>query len=195
MTGIALAWRDDRVRLGGLEADSSLVVCPSFTFLTDVQRVQTPAKKETGRLSSRANQAGGRDPSGRSLFSAKLVDGTTQQLSTPSHRHYWGDATLRILVTPESGAGARCVVRLVWGENYIKISGTARATSVFARVKRDPPQGRLRGSVALMARPWSQRQRRYSRPASALRGRIGTEALGALLRVPRGDFFRRHAGY
>ena len=38
-----------------------LVVSPSFTFRTDVQRVQMPAKNASGRLSSNANQTGGRD--------------------------------------------------------------------------------------------------------------------------------------
>jgi hypothetical protein len=61
----------------------SLVVSPSFTFLTEVQRVQMPAKQASGRLSSSANQIGGRDPSGST---EKLVNGTTQRLSTPSQR-------------------------------------------------------------------------------------------------------------
>ena len=149
MTGIALAWCDDRVQLGGLEADSSLVVCPSFTFLTDVQRVQTPAKKETGRLSSRANQAGGRDPSGRSLFSAKLVDGTTQRLSTPSHRHYWGDATLRILVTPEVGSrrALRCEIGVgrKLHKNFWDGASHKRFRPCETRSAAGPPE-RLRGA-------------------------------------------------
>ena len=61
-----------------------------------------PAKKASGRLSSNANQTGGREPSGKTSFSAKLVKGTMQRLSTPSHRRQWGDLTLRMLVTPGS---------------------------------------------------------------------------------------------
>ena len=59
----------------------SFVVSPSLTLRTDVQRVQMPAKKASGRLSSSANQTGGREPSGRASFSEKLVNGTTQRLS------------------------------------------------------------------------------------------------------------------
>jgi hypothetical protein len=57
-----------------------------LTFLTDFQRVQIPAKKASGRLSSNANQTGGREPSGIGSFSENDVNGTTQRLSTPSHR-------------------------------------------------------------------------------------------------------------
>src|SRR5271169_2796413 len=80
----------------------SFVVSPSLTFRTDVHRVQTPAKKASGRLSSNANHTGGREPFGKTSFSAKLVKGTMQRLSTPSHRRQWGDLTLRMLVTPGS---------------------------------------------------------------------------------------------
>jgi hypothetical protein len=64
----------------------SFVVSPSLTFRTDVHRVQRPAKKASGRLSSNAHHNGGREPSGKTSFSAKLVKGTMQRLSTPSHR-------------------------------------------------------------------------------------------------------------
>jgi hypothetical protein len=37
----------------------SFVVSPSYTFRTEVQHVQTPAKKASGRVSSNANQTGG----------------------------------------------------------------------------------------------------------------------------------------
>src|SRR5208282_3366723 len=84
------------------KANRSFVVSPSVTFRTDVQRVQMPAKKASGRLSSRANQTGGREPSGWISFSAKLVNRTTHRLSTPSHRRQCGEATLRRLVTPGS---------------------------------------------------------------------------------------------
>ena len=80
----------------------SLVVSPSLTFLTEVQRVQMPAKKASGLVSSSANQTGGFEPSGNVSFSEKLVKGTTQRLSTPSQRRQCGDATLRTLVMPES---------------------------------------------------------------------------------------------
>jgi hypothetical protein len=49
-----------------------------------------------------ANHTGGREPSGKTSFSAKLVKGTMQRLSAPSHRRQWGDLTLRMLVTPGS---------------------------------------------------------------------------------------------
>ena len=104
MTGMALGWMGATTALGSVvrKAKRSFVVSPSFTLRTDVQRVQMPAKKASGRLSSSANQTGGREPSGKTSCSAKLVNGTTQRLSTPSHRRQWGEATLRILVTPGS---------------------------------------------------------------------------------------------
>ena len=46
------------------KAKRSFVVSPSLTFRADVQRVQIPAKKASGRLSSSANHTGGREPSG-----------------------------------------------------------------------------------------------------------------------------------
>jgi hypothetical protein len=83
-------------------AKRSFVVWPSLTLRTDVQRVQIPAKKASGRLSSRANQTGGLEPSGRNSFSAKLVNGTTHRLSTPSQRRQCGEEALRTFVTPGS---------------------------------------------------------------------------------------------
>src|SRR5580704_6043453 len=61
----------------------SLVVSPSLTFRTEVQLVQMPAKQARGRVSSSANQMS--PPSGL-LNSLKLLNGTTQRFSTPSHR-------------------------------------------------------------------------------------------------------------
>src|SRR5271165_4145858 len=84
------------------KAKRSFVVLPSLTLRTDLQRVHMPAKKASGRLSSSANQTGGREPSGRISFSAKLVNGTTHRLSTPSHRRQCGEETFRMLVTPGS---------------------------------------------------------------------------------------------
>src|SRR3954470_24882799 len=83
-------------------AKRSLVVSPSLTLRTDVQRVQMPAKKASGRSSLKANQTGGRLPSGSTSFSEKLVNGTTQRFSGPSQRRQCADSTLRTLVTPES---------------------------------------------------------------------------------------------
>ena len=99
-----MAWIGATIAFGSVvrKANRSFVVSPSLTFRTDVQRVQMPAKKASGRLSSSANQTGGREPSGWSSFSEKPVNGTTHRLSTPSHRRQWGEATLRTLVTPES---------------------------------------------------------------------------------------------
>src|SRR5205807_3707952 len=63
-----------------------------------------PAKKANGRVSSKANQnqTVGREPSGCTSFSGKLVQGTTQWFSIPSQRFQCGDLTLRTLVTPGS---------------------------------------------------------------------------------------------
>ena len=104
MTGIALGWMAPTTLFGSVvrNAKMSFVVSPSFTFRTEVQRVQMPAKKASGRVSSKANQTGGWVPSGSASFSEKLVKGTTQRLSTPSQRLQCGDFTLRTLVTPGS---------------------------------------------------------------------------------------------
>ena len=61
-----------------------------------------PAKKASGRLSSKANQTGGREPSGWVSFSAKLVKGTRQRCSGPSHARQCDDVVCRMLVTPRS---------------------------------------------------------------------------------------------
>src|SRR5450759_1743227 len=79
-------------------AKISFVVSSSFTFRTEVQRVQMPAKKANGRVSSKANQTGGWVPFDSASFSEKLVKGTTQRLSTPSQRLQCGDLALRTLV-------------------------------------------------------------------------------------------------
>ncbi len=90
--------RDELVR----KPNTSAVTSPSFSFRTDVQRVQMPAKHASGRVSSNANHTGGRRPSGCTSCSAKLVKGTRHRLSTPSQRRECGDFTLRMLVTPGS---------------------------------------------------------------------------------------------
>src|SRR4029077_2621886 len=92
-TGIAFGWIAPTSLFGTVvrNAKMSLVVSPSFTFRTEVQRVQMPAKKANGRVSSKANQTAGREPSGRTLFSEKLVQGTTQRFSNPSQRRQCGD--------------------------------------------------------------------------------------------------------
>src|SRR6202021_3470611 len=79
----------------------SLVVSPSLTFRTDVQLVQMPAKQARGRVSSSANQMS--PPSGL-LNSLKLLNGTTQRFSTPSHLVQCLLFTLRMLVVPPSGS-------------------------------------------------------------------------------------------
>ena len=75
----------DRPDLGvgrrGQETEESARTGPSLTFRTEVQVAQMPAKNASGRLSSRANQTGGREPSGKVSFSAKLVNGTRQRCS------------------------------------------------------------------------------------------------------------------
>src|SRR5271154_738606 len=84
------------------KANRSLVVGPSLTLRTDVQRVHKPAKNASGRLSLKANHTGGREPSGKTSFSLNDENGTTQRLSTPSHRRQCWDETLRTFVTPGS---------------------------------------------------------------------------------------------
>jgi hypothetical protein len=80
------------------------VTCPSFSFRTEVRRAQMPAKKASGRLSSNANQTGGRVPSGAVSFSAKLVKGTRQRCSGPSQPRQCEDVVCRMFVTPRSTA-------------------------------------------------------------------------------------------
>jgi hypothetical protein len=55
-------------------------------FRTEVHRVHVPEKTANGRVSSKANHTGGREPSGKTSFSEKLVKGTTQRFSTPVSR-------------------------------------------------------------------------------------------------------------
>src|SRR6202051_1196030 len=104
MTGIAFGWIAPTSLLASVVRNPkrSLVVSPSFTFRTDVHRVQIPAKQARGRVSSNANQTGGLLPSANASFSLKLVKGTTQRCSMPSQRRQCGDLTFRMLVTPVS---------------------------------------------------------------------------------------------
>jgi hypothetical protein len=99
--GLGMDRRNCRVRLCQ-ERKRSFVVSLSLILRTDVQRVQTSAKNASGRLSSRANQAGEREPSGCNSFSEKLVKGATQRFETPSRRRQCGEDRLRIFVTPGS---------------------------------------------------------------------------------------------
>jgi len=50
-----------------------------------------PAKNASDRVSSKANHTGGRVPSGKCLFSEKLVKGTTHRFSMPSQRRQCGE--------------------------------------------------------------------------------------------------------
>src|SRR5258705_5803647 len=104
MAGMALGWITPTSLLGSVvrNAKRSFVVLPSLTFLTEVQVVQSPAKKARGRVSSKANHTGGLRSSGSASFSLKLVNGTTQRCSMPSQRRQCGDLTFRMLVTPGS---------------------------------------------------------------------------------------------
>ena len=104
ITGIALGWMAPTSALASQvrNAKRSLVVSPSFTLRTDVQRVQMPAKKASGLSSSSANQTGRFSPPGSVSYSEKLVKGTTQRDSGPSQRRQCGEETLRTLVTPGS---------------------------------------------------------------------------------------------
>jgi hypothetical protein len=88
MTGIVLGWIGATISLGSVvkKAKRSLVVSPSLIFRVEVHVVQIPAKKANGLVSSSANQTAGREPFGRISFSEKLVNGTIQRFSGPSHR-------------------------------------------------------------------------------------------------------------
>ena len=69
--------------------------------------VQIPAKKNSGRVWSSANQCSGLrlvTGSGRWPYSEKAVAGTTQRCATPNQRRQCGLAVLRMVVTPLSGA-------------------------------------------------------------------------------------------
>src|SRR6476469_10481513 len=83
------------------KAKRSLVVSPSLTFRTDVQLVQMPAKQARGRSSPSANQM---SPPSALLNSLKLLKGTTQLFSAPSHRIQCLLFTLRMLVVPPSSS-------------------------------------------------------------------------------------------
>ena len=144
----------------------SFVVSPSFTLRTDVQRPQMPAKKASGRVSSSANQTGGREPSGRTSCSAKLVNGTTQRLSAPSHRRQWGEATLRILVTPGSdfrpfsaNAGEVADRLLAFGDAVEIAHGAQRLTAAWAAQRAARARGMIHGHGAKAYREPGQRER------------------------------------
>ena len=104
ITGIAFGCSAPTSALGSVvrKANRSAVTSPSRTFRTEVQRVQIPAKQAMGRVVSNANHAGGLDPFGCGSGSEKLMNGTTQRFSEPSHRRQCGDFTLRMFVTPGS---------------------------------------------------------------------------------------------
>src|SRR3984885_3166170 len=103
MTGIAFGWIAPTSAFGSVvkNANMSFVVSPSFTFRTDVQLVQMPAKQARGRDSSNANQI---SPPSALLNSLKEVNGTTQRLSAPSHLAQCLLPTLRMFVVPPSGS-------------------------------------------------------------------------------------------
>src|ERR1700730_17631391 len=99
----------------------SLVVSPSFTFRTEVQLVQMPAKHAMGRVSSSANQM---SPPSALLNSLKELNGTMQRFSTPSQRVQCLLFTFRILVVPPSGSIL---------SNSLKSTGLPLAFSFSAR--------------------------------------------------------------
>src|SRR5688500_965077 len=82
------------------KANRFALTSPSLTFRVDVQLVQIPAKNRRGRSSPAANQTGTFLPSAVVSYSLKLVKGTRQWCSTPSHRRQCGEVTVRTLVTP-----------------------------------------------------------------------------------------------
>src|ERR1019366_7122048 len=100
ITGIAFGWMAPTSEFGSVvrNAKMSLFVSPSFTFRTEVQLVQMPAKQARGRDSSMANQM---SPPSALLNSLNELNGTTQRFSTASHRVQCLLFTLRMLVVPE----------------------------------------------------------------------------------------------
>src|SRR3712207_2184386 len=84
------------------KANRSALTSPSLTFRVEVQLVQIPAKNRRGRFSPAANQTGTFLPSAAVSYSLKLVKGTRQRCSAPSHRRQCGEATFLTLVTPGS---------------------------------------------------------------------------------------------
>ncbi|SFN98960.1 hypothetical protein SAMN05216573_1418 [Bradyrhizobium sp. Rc3b] len=70
---IQYAWNNMK---GDPNAQRSLVVSPLLTFQTEVQFVQMPAKRASGRLPSRANQ----------MSPLNELNGTTRRGSGPSQR-------------------------------------------------------------------------------------------------------------
>lgn len=85
ITGMALGWIGATTSFGSVvrNPNKSLCVSPSFTFRTEVQRVQIPAKQARGRDSSKAKQL---SPPAALLNSLKDVNGTAHRCSTPSQR-------------------------------------------------------------------------------------------------------------
>src|SRR6201992_349686 len=109
----------------------SLLVSPSLTFRTDVQLVQMPAKQASGRVSSSANQI---SPPSALLNSLKLLNGTTQRCSGPSHLVQCLDLTLRMLVVPPSGSIRRRSLKST-GLPFIELRG-ALLGRLHERVRR-----------------------------------------------------------
>ncbi len=83
----------------------SAVTSPSLALRTLDQLVHSPAKHNSGRLSSAANQTGVFLPSIVS-YSENDVNGARQRFSLPSQRFQWALLTFRIFVVPLSGS--RC---------------------------------------------------------------------------------------
>jgi hypothetical protein len=93
---------NDIVRLGGQKREDVIGGLASFHLSNRCPMRPHASKNARGRVSSKADQTGGRLPSGKTSFSEKLVKGMTYRFSTPSQRRQCGEETLRILVTPES---------------------------------------------------------------------------------------------
>ncbi len=84
------------------KAKMSLVVSPSYTFLTTVQRFPTPTKNTRRAIvAKRAAHGRMRLVQQRVVF-GKRREGTTQRLSRQRRRHQCGEATMRTFVAPES---------------------------------------------------------------------------------------------
>jgi len=87
----------------GRQKPEDIICCLAFLDFPNRGPTRPDARKE-GQWPGivEGEPTGGREPSGRTSFSEKLVQGTTQRFSIPSQRRQCGDLTLRTLVTPGS---------------------------------------------------------------------------------------------
>ncbi len=157
-------------------AKMSFVVSPSFTLRTEVQRVHTPAKIAGARLSSSVNQTGGRAPPARTSFSEALVYGTTQRLSTPSHRRQRPEPMLRgqgkgvsrpHRPSRQGHISVRSFAAELWSQNCLATHASWLACRASAYPERPAsPDERRRGPAMICAREHFERPANDAREAT-----------------------------